>query len=745
MRRAGRDEAAARAGRQWDAFVRGRPLPTLALDTETEFAATIARLHAGDDAPRVDPAFANRLGRRLAAGAAFEPASPAYAAGTLEERQMERVTTVRPGRISSPNGHHRVPYNAARRLRFRPRFSWSALFVVIAVLAVAVIPGRPFGFFDGGSDPGTRNVAAPTFPGQEEGAPTGTVPYRGDAARTGTMPGPGPSGAPMLAWKNQNQESVYSHTVPVVAGSRVFVTRGSMGGDPPYSLAALDLRTGNELWSADIGNPFRYVPAVADGLVYMPIDNEPPTDSELVALDEETGEIAWRYPLEGKMNGFSPAVADGLVYFTVTDFSLRALDAETGQEAWRTDIPGLTAEEMQYEGFVTESSVAVAGGIVYAVGSGGLVAAVDADDGHELWTFRTEGGQPGTPLVADGVLLVTSIVWEEGEAGTPGRLTALDAAAGTPRWGPIVLSSAATLAAGDGTVFVQVATDDGAAVEAFDIQTGAHRWTFAGGSFLNEPAYVDGDLYVSSRDDGTIQRVDAETGTSEWSVYLDAGDPVVVDSLVIASGHGAIYAVAGNGDEDALETASAPVDLSGLPACKPPRPVPTTIFEGTPSAAIAAETKLIEPEGGKGAFVDGRPARSTTWPQILAENVPTGAAARAEDVLGIQLTLRHMADCAVRPEGQRLIQGYFTDDFFRRGVAADRPDGYWMTWGLQPEEPEIENLNATVLDDGRIAAVTATTYDQQPHLLLIFVRQDGQWLIDELYKVTTEYFYGPMG
>ncbi|MGH2560754.1 MAG: PQQ-binding-like beta-propeller repeat protein, partial [Thermomicrobiales bacterium] len=438
-------------------------------------------------------------------------------------------------------------------------------------------------------------------------------------------------------------------------------------------------------------------------------------------------------------------VANGRVYFTVNDFTLRAVDAATGEEAWRIRVPGLTEEEAQNdEGFHIDASVAVADDTVYAVGSDGVVFAAGTSDGDVKWTFQPDGNpQSASPLVFDGILLVTSIVREQGADGTPGRLSALDAETGSLLWEPKQLSSAAWLTAADGSVFVQIESNEGPSVEAFDIQSGEHQWSFEGGGFLDNPVYVDGDLYVSSNYDGTIQRVDAASGVAEWSVYLNADDTVVINDLVIASGYGSIYAVGGDGDLDAEDASTQPVDLSGLPPCEPPRPMPAAVMEGIPSAAIAAETRLEEREGNPPTTVDGRATYFTEWPQILASNVPTGAAASTAQSTAIQETLRSMAHCWVRPEGNRLLQGYFTDDFFRRGVAAERQDGYAMTWQIQPEESEIKSLHAIALEDGRIAALTSINVT--PNLVMIFVQQEGQWVIDELYRIVDEYNFGPLG
>jgi hypothetical protein len=102
-----------------------------------------------------------------------------------------------------------------------------------------------------------------------------------------------------------------------------------------------------------------------------------------------------------------------------------------------------------------------------------------------------------------------------------------------------------------------------------------------------------------------------------------------------------------------------------------------------------------------------------------------------------------MAKCGNREEGQRLIQGFFTEDCFRRGVANEPPNGYDIIWAIQPEETEIESLQAVVLGDGREAAQIAPIHN--PGEFLIFTLEDGHWVIDEAYVIVDEYNWGPPG
>jgi len=108
----------------------------------------------------------------------------------------------------------------------------------------------------------------------------------------------------------------------------------------------------------------------------------PPPFGSLVAVNLNTGGIAWNVPLGtmgdtpalGSPNLGGPIVtASGLVFIGATlEHTIRAFDVETGRELWKATLPaGARATPMTYE----------AGGrqfVVIAAGGGGPFGAGDA-------------------------------------------------------------------------------------------------------------------------------------------------------------------------------------------------------------------------------------------------------------------------------------------------------------------------------------------------------------------------------
>jgi len=122
--------------------------------------------------------------------------------------------------------------------------------------------------------------------------------------------------------------------------------------------------------------------------------SQPPW-GELVAVNVNTGDIAWRVPLgiteslpPGKQNtgrpsqGGSIATASGLVFIGAADDNrFRAFDAKTGKELWSTKL-NASAESVPstYQGSDAKQYVVVAG-----TGGGDAGAPVTSD---EITAFR---------------------------------------------------------------------------------------------------------------------------------------------------------------------------------------------------------------------------------------------------------------------------------------------------------------------------------------------------------------------
>ena len=109
---------------------------------------------------------------------------------------------------------------------------------------------------------------------------------------------------------------------------------------------------GNELWRLPLGpfnNPMGMgaSPVYANGKVIQVCDSE--TDSFMLAVDAETGEVAWRNERPYSLRGFSTPVLhqppDGGVQLLVAgSYELSAYDVESGEKVWWGPRPDLADE-----------------------------------------------------------------------------------------------------------------------------------------------------------------------------------------------------------------------------------------------------------------------------------------------------------------------------------------------------------------------------------------------------------------
>jgi outer membrane protein assembly factor BamB len=133
----------------------------------------------------------------------------------------------------------------------------------------------------------------------------------------------------------------------------------------------------------------------------------------------------WRYEFEapGPYGPSSPTVANGTIYVggmgnrsAGVGGVIKAVNASNGSQVWAR----IASAQVR-------SSPTVAGGTVYVGAQDGNAYAFDAEDGSEVWRFETERGFLSSPTVVDGIVYIGSR-WPGNE------LHALDAEDGSEYW-----------------------------------------------------------------------------------------------------------------------------------------------------------------------------------------------------------------------------------------------------------------------------------------------------------------------
>jgi alcohol dehydrogenase (cytochrome c) len=413
---------------------------------------------------------------------------------------------------------------------------------------------------------------------------------------------------------------------------------------------------------------FAAAPVVVNGVVYMQ-----DLDANVYAISLATGKLEWEYPVNiPEKTGPGPdgvAVANGVVYGD-TPSAVFALNAATGKVVWN-DGSLLSSGQGTFE-----IQPQVSGGRVYlasAYGSGpggGVLLALDASTGKELWSFNTVvGPEPGasalglgsggaweTPLVAtDGsVTFGTGNPYQEiGEAISHPAAdlytdseVSLDAATGKLRWYYQAVPNdfkdwdmqLSPIAATVGGVPAVIGGGKMGDVYAMNASTGALLWKTPVG--VHDGTDNDSRLLLEHKltikvpytyEPGSYGGVLTNMAAADGSVYVATIDVPLIDSkMTSADGDAAPPGTTAGGEVEALSLATGKVEwdtkVASLPcgaATVSNDLVFTTLVNG----------ELLALNRSTGAIVLKRQLPTTTnAPIAIAGNsviVPAGAPGRS--------------------------------------------------------------------------------------------------------------------
>jgi outer membrane protein assembly factor BamB/subtilisin family serine protease len=424
------------------------------------------------------------------------------------------------------------------------------------------------------------NVMIGLIPAVDASAP-GWAQYQNNPARTGR------SGDSLAAetlepgWSAPSGGSIVFSS-PVIADGRVFVNTDQ------GALTAMNLTSGERLWTFETSTGLRGAPAVADGVVYTGGG----VDGGIHAVDAATGESVWTLATPGRRTIYTaPVVRAGVVYATTgftpdaTD-TLFAIDAATGSVVWSVDL-----------GPRVFFGPAVGEGIVVAASAGDRrLVALDAMTGAELWALEREQDEfIAGPSIAVGAVYVTTSVPPVGFApGWQGSLLAVDAGTGSIIW------EAPTHGDGQGTSpavlgdLVIAGSHGLGVVAAYDRATGAPAWHYglATSGGVSASILVSGDGYVvgGSQGDRRVFALDAATGELVWEHPVNAN---VLASAAYAEGW--LVTATSNGTVHAFHPTG---QLRGV-VTGPDGPLPATVrvVEADQEVTAAADTGAFEVPG----------------------------------------------------------------------------------------------------------------------------------------------------
>ncbi len=169
---------------------------------------------------------------------------------------------------------------------------------------------------------------------------------------------------------------------------------------------ALNASSGAIGWRAALPAPARGAPAISGDRIFLTT-----VDEKLICLDRATGKLMWKFQantaIAGMLAHAAPAVANGIVVAGFESGDLVAVRADSGSVVWSDNLGALKGNAGLSEFASVRGGLVIKDGIVYAIGLGGLFAAIDLRSGRRVWQRDVAGAN--TPWLAGDVLYILSV------------------------------------------------------------------------------------------------------------------------------------------------------------------------------------------------------------------------------------------------------------------------------------------------------------------------------------------------
>jgi outer membrane protein assembly factor BamB len=189
-------------------------------------------------------------------------------------------------------------------------------------------------------------------------------------------------------WKFQAKAGLWA--TPVIDNGRIYAA----GMD--HFVYAIDLKTGKQIWSLDVGASVLYKPTIGTtGILYVVTLSD-----ELIAVDTARGTISWRFKTDGSVWG-SPVLKDDLVLVGDLKSKVYAVTASNGSPRWTYPMPGP----------VTGTPAVIADAVVFTCETGDVVAVTIK--GEKAWGSKINGKLYGGAVLNGERLLITAYQGEK--------------------------------------------------------------------------------------------------------------------------------------------------------------------------------------------------------------------------------------------------------------------------------------------------------------------------------------------
>jgi serine/threonine protein kinase len=286
-------------------------------------------------------------------------------------------------------------------------------------------------------------------------------------------------------------------------------------GSYDSNLWALNLETGEMVWKFATKGGIASAPVIDEANRSIVFGSE---DFSLYSVDNRSGRVNWTFATKARVRS-APRVAHNFVFFGSDDGKLYALAAPNGRQHFVVDLEA-----------PIRIRPAVTNDLVIAASESGEVSAYSLS-GNRKWTFRARRNVISSPYVnmTDNICYIGA-----GDS----FLYALDANNGYNLWryrtqGPIISSPA------EGKNLVYFGSTDGT-FYAINTQNGREKWKLETSKPIVASPIVHKDAVYFGGTDGYFYCLNADNGKERWKVKTGgaitatpfvAGDIVLIGSL----------------------------------------------------------------------------------------------------------------------------------------------------------------------------------------------------------------------
>ncbi|GAB4510680.1 MAG: PQQ-binding-like beta-propeller repeat protein [Anaerolineae bacterium] len=294
------------------------------------------------------------------------------------------------------------------------------------------------------------------------------------------------------------------------------------GGPTAYKNLAFVGSYDTNVWAVDLETgAFKWKYPTTGGIAVTPVFNEKhrlvffgSEDNNFSAVDFQSGRIAWSYTTGDKIRS-TARVSQEYVFFGSDDGRVYALVAGNGRYLWEYDTGG----PVRGQPYVSRDLIIVGS-------EAGELIALELS-GSKKWAYRLRRGINASPIVDE----IENICYV---GGMDGYMYAVDASSGYSMWrfrtnGPIISAAALDrellfFGSADGYIY------------ALNAESSKEKWRFnTEHPVVAAPAVYDGKVYAGSTD-GYFYCLDIKTGKEVWKFKAEKGitsAPFITDNVIL--------------------------------------------------------------------------------------------------------------------------------------------------------------------------------------------------------------------